>query len=64
MRTIILAALAAMAIGLIGSAQTIAAPAQGGVIGIAAASTFPDDDSGRDHTIAQTEQLMRLGGIK
>jgi hypothetical protein len=38
---IVLAALTAMAIGFLGTAQTMAAPAQGSVIGAAAASTSP-----------------------
>jgi hypothetical protein len=38
---IVLAALTAMAIGFLGTAQAMAAPAQGSVIGAAAASTSP-----------------------
>jgi len=41
MRTIVLAALTATAIGLIGAANTMAAPAQGSAIGTAAAATSP-----------------------
>jgi len=41
MRTIVLAALTVAAIGLIGPAQTMAAPAQGSALGTAAATTSP-----------------------
>jgi len=41
MRTIVLAAFVAMAIGLIGISESIGAPANGNVIGAAAQTTSP-----------------------
>jgi len=41
MRTFVLAALTAATIGLIGTAQTTAAPAQGSALGAAEATTSP-----------------------